>query len=273
MNASRWVSMSLAVVWSVTVVAGPVGAQATRPPAPGAAPFSEIETSLTRIEAGLGQIEKSQRITEKFDPDTEVAAYRDQLRKAYDATMQAVQEDAKKASESKAGASAAGTRLQAWETKAKNHRGRVEKVLNRLMTINLKIRDGNILIAPELLRKLPAEETEELRKWLTPGAIKKYQAIDKSFFASSAMDYRNWLGWVHDAVAPQAEAAVAIACVPVCSGQPAACIPCVAAAVGVGSFLVSKLDQAFTDCDKLRTRFLRGACKVGAVLALITIIA
>ena len=272
MNASKWVSMSLAVVWSVTVVAGPVGAQATRPPASGAGPFTEIETPLARIEAGLGQIEKSQRVTEKFDVEAEIAAYRDQLRKAYDATLQAVQEDAKK-TEGKAGGSAAGTRLQAFETKVKNHRGRVEKVVNRLMTMNLKIRDGSVLIAPELLRKLPAEEVEELRKWLTPAAIKKYQAIDKSLFASSAMDYRNWLGWVHDAVTPQAEAAVAITCVPVCSGASAACIPCVAAVVGVGSFLVSKLDEAFTGCDKLRTRFLRGACKAAAVLALITIIA
>jgi len=272
MKAPRWMSMSLAVGLTI-VTAWPAGAQGTRPTPSGTGPFADIDASLARIEAGLGQIERTQKVTESFDLDAEIATYRDRLRKAYDASLQAAQDEAKKEQTRKGAGAGAGQRLQAWETKAANHPPRVEKVLNRVMTINLKVRDGRVMIAPELLRKLPAEEMDELRKWLTPAAIKKYQAIDPSLFASASMDPRNMLVWLGDALVSEAEGAVAITCVPVCSATPAACIPCVGAVVGVGSFLVTKLDEAFAECDKLRTRFLRGACKVGAVLALITLIA
>jgi hypothetical protein len=178
------------------------------------------------------------------------------------------------------------------------HRDRMEKVVSRLTIINMKVRDGSILFAPELLKKLPKEEMEELRQWLTPEAIRKYQALDKSLFAAGpggGGDFdqvlaqelylppgcptcrpRKWapLELLGDLLAPDdAEAAIAAGCVAICSAQPAGCVPCLIVAGFGADQVVQLLERELEFCNSRRTRVGRAICKAGVILGFIATIA
>jgi hypothetical protein len=284
--------------------------QAARPAEPS---LAKAEAALAAIENGLGQIERSRRITEQFNTDTALENLYQELRQNYDSTMKAISEDARRAEEAtRSGAKAArpgpGDKLEAWERQMGVMRGRAEKIINRLSQINLGLRDGSILIAPELLKKMPAEEVQELRQWLTPEAIRKHQALDKTLFPAGAAQKSPFpppaltagmtmpggqcpacrafarprpqehasslFDELGDMLVPEADAALAVTCVGTCRVSPPACIPCIIAAVGVTSFLATQLDAGFKGCDSnFRTRLGRAVCKAGVVLAFLTVIA
>jgi len=75
-----------------------------------------------------------------------------------------------------------------------------------------------------------------------------------------------------DRTAPDSDAAVAAGCGGVCSAQPEACIVCVGIAIGAGSQLVDKLEDALADCNRLR-RVLRAVCKAAVIAGFIAVIA
>ena len=286
--------------------------------APSEAPrFADVDSSLSAVENGLRRIERSKTLDEQFDPERALDSYRRELRKVYDATMQATLEDARKSEAAlqtgrKVETSAPAKRLQAWEKDIVGHRTRMEKVVARLTEINMKIRDGSIMIAPGLFKTLPKEEVEELRQWLTPEAIRKYQSIDRSLFGSldiekklpqrhlaSGIEFarpgeimgdtlggsrpaplyrprgvsRSLLAWLGDFIQPRAEAVVAVGCVVVCvTATPAACVACVAGAIGYGALLTTQLDNALAGCEVFRTRTARAICKAVVIGGVIEVI-
>jgi hypothetical protein len=303
-------SFCLTLTACLLVGAGAVTAQ-SQAPRPASPSFAKSEAALAAVENGLSQIERSRRITEQFDAEAAIGTLYQELRQDYDSTMKAISEDARRAEEAaKAGQKAArpgpGEKLEAWERQVGVMRGRTEKIINRLTQINLGLRDGSILIAPELLKKVPAEEVQEFRQWLTSEAIRKYQALDKTLFPGNAAQMAPFpppamtatmtmpgqcracksfarprsqehagslFDELGDMLVPEADAALAVTCVGTCGSSPPACLPCIGAAIGVTSFLATQLDAGFKGCDKLRTRAGRAICKAGVVLAFMTVIA
>lgn len=298
-------TLAVGLTW---IGAGAAAAQSQAPRPAGSASFAKAEAALAAVENGLGQIERSRRIGEQFDANAALDTLYQELRQGYDSTMQEISEDARRAQEAarsgkKAASPGPGDKLDAWERQMGAMRGRTEKIINRLQQINLGLRDGSILIAPELLKKMPAEEMQELRQWLTPEAIRKYQALDKTLFSEGAAQNalppaaltaamtrpgqcpacrayarprpqeRTLLGDLGDMLVPEADAALAVVCVGTCQSAPEACLPCLAAAVGVTSFLYIKLEDGLKACNDLRTRTGRALCKAGIVLAFLTVIA
>jgi len=261
-----------------------------------AAPCGAVEPSLAAVEKGLAQVERSGKITEDIDFDASLNRYQQELQTCYAGTMQAVQEEAKKAAAAHQSGKDAAARLAAWEKVMNGHRPRVEKAVSRLTTINMKVRDGSVLYTPDLLKKMPKEELDELHQWLTPDAVRKYQALDKTLFTAAVLPAeldqiliselapppgcRSCRPRNHtlfdafaDLLAPDAEAVIAGACVPVCS-QPEACIPCLIAA-GVGEVEITKLMQSeLASCDRTRrTRIGRALCKTAVILGYLVTIA
>lgn len=265
--------------------------------------FARAEAAFAAVENVLTQIEKGRKLTESLDPEPVVAACYKELRQAYEPTLKAIAEEAQKAEEArKAGKKVPGPspdqQLAAWERQAVAFRGRAEKMVSRLTQINIGLRDGSILIDPELLKKMPAEEVQELRQWLTPEAIRRYQAIDKSLFAgaaeltspfpppavTAAMTLpgrcrscgdlasrprpRNGslLDDLGDLLVPDADAAMAAGCVAICAAQPEACPACIFTAIGVTSALAAQIDGALDRCDRFRTRVARGLCTAGVIV-------
>jgi hypothetical protein len=288
MKTSRWIAAGFVFV---ALTAGQRAASGADRPTP----FSGIESSLAAVEGGLRQIETSGKITKQIDFDASLERYQQELRKSYEVTTQAVQEEAKKAVAAHKPGTAAAKRLQAWEDAVSGHRARMEKVVKGLTIVNMKIRDGSILFAPELVKEMPKEEVDELRQWLTPEAVRKYQALDKSLFAGP-VDGRDLedllarelsppdgcpecrprstspLSLLDDLLAPDAGAAIAAGCVAVCA-DPAACIPCLVVA-GLGADQVVKLlEKELPLCNQRRTRVGRALCKTAVILGFIATIA
>jgi len=265
--------------------------------------FERTAAAFAAVENVLVQIEKGHRITESLDPEPVVAACYKELRQAYEPTLKAIADEAQKAEEArKAGQKApspnSGQKLAAWERQAVAFRGRAEKIVSRLTQINIGLRDGSILIAPELLKKMPADEVQELRQWLTPEAIRKYQALDKSFFAEGAAELTSPLppprvtaGMIYsghsraggdlasrpprtdsllddlgDLLVPEAEAAMAAGCVAICTADPPSCPVCIFTAIGVTSALTAQIDAALDRCGRFRTRVARGLCQAGVIV-------
>lgn len=302
MRVSRPMSFCLTLSFSL-LLAGTAAAQQP-------ASFARSEAALAAIEKGLSQIERGRRITEQLDPEASLDAYYKALRQDYEVTMQAITEDARRAEEAartgrKVAGAGPGQKLGAWEKQVGALRGRTEKIVNRLTQINLGLRDASIMIAPELLKKMPGDEVRELRQWMTPEAIRKYQALDRSLFTEGAAQASplpppavtasmtrpgqcrgcgaflrsrqqeragSLLADLGDLLVRDAEAALAVTCVTTCTASPPACLPCVVAAVGATSFLATQLDAAFDKCDDRRTRLGRTICKIGVVLAFLTVI-
>jgi hypothetical protein len=290
MKTSRWIVASVTLVSFLAVGSRALAAQA--------APSSPMDTALAAVEAGLGQIETSGKITEAIDLDAALDRYQGEAQKSYESTFQAVKDDAAKAAAAHQPGTSAANRLQAWERTLTSHRARMEKVISRLTAINMKVRDGSILFAPDLVKKLPKEELDELRQWLTPDAIRKYQALDKSLFAAGpgaawvpdtvlAQELslpagcpacrprsRSPLTLLDDLLAPDAEAAIAAGCVTVCGATPEACVPCLIVAGEGANQLVKLLQDGLKLCDSTRhTRIGRALCKAGIVLGFIATIA
>lgn len=291
MKAPRWIAAAGLVTLLFTGSAA--GAATAARPSP--SKYADMDNALSSVESGLAQINRSGRITEAFDPDTAVGQYLETIRKSYDATMKTAADQAKG---DKAGAAAASATLSAWEDAMRIHRPRADKLLSGLTEINLKVRDGRVLFAPELLKKLPKEEIDELKQWLTPDAIKKYQALDKTLFADVTLPgetprsvlltemappagcrecrlrQKTVLSWLDDALAPDAEAVASFACIAICKGASSGeCVACVAGAVGLGAVIVTRLEDAFADCNKKPTKVGRALCKAGVVVALLAYIA
>ncbi|HWN41172.1 MAG TPA: hypothetical protein VNW71_03065 [Thermoanaerobaculia bacterium] len=285
-------------------LAGAATAQVPAGRPAGAPSFARAEAAFAAVENVLTQIEKGRKLTESLDPEPAVAACYKELRQAYEPTLKAIAEEAQKAEEArKAGKKMPGPRpdqkLAAWERQAVAFRGRAEKIVSRLTQINMGLRDGSILIVPELLKKMPAEEVQELRQWLTPEAIRRYQAIDKSLFAEGAAELvspfpppavtaamtmpercrscgdlasrprprnRSLLDDLGDLLVPDADAAMAAGCVLICGAQPEACPACIFTAIGVTSALAAQIDGALDRCDRFRTRVARGLCTAGVIV-------
>src|SRR5262245_6291206 len=155
-------SVSFCFTFAVCLMlAGAAAAQSQAARPAGSASFVRAEAALTAVENGLREIERTRRITEQFDAETALDNYFRELRQEYDSTMQVISEDARLAGEAaRAGRKVAspgpGDKLDAWEKQAGSMRLRMEKVVNRLTQINLGLRDASILIAPELIKKMPA---------------------------------------------------------------------------------------------------------------------
>jgi hypothetical protein len=289
MKTARWIAACFALL---ALTAGPrAAAGADRP-----TPFSGIESSLAAVEGGLRQIETSGKITRQIDFDASLERYQEELRKSYEATTQAVQDEAKKAVAAHQPGTAAAKRLQAWEDALAGHRTRMEKVIKGLTAVNMKVRDGSILFAPDVLKEMPKEEVDELKQWLTPAAVRKYQALDKSLFAGPVARRepeqllarelsppagckacrprsRSPLSLLDDLLAPDAEAAIALGCVSICGAQPEGCIPCLIVAGFGTDQLVKILDQDLKICANRHTRIGRALCKTAVVLGFIATIA
>lgn len=265
--------------------------------------FAKFEGQLRAVEDMLGQIERGKRITEKLDTSEALDALFAELKASYEPTMTGLIEEARKAEEAaKAGRRVArpnpSQRVDAWERQVGGFKLRMEKVVNRLTQINLDLRSGDILIAPEVLRSAPAEELEELRQWLTPEAIRKYQNLDPKFFANQSgvvqpsEDLRiamtqpgschacslfaeppppTLFDHVSELFAPRADAAIAATCVAACA-NPAVCPACLAAALGVGAFLVVQVENGLEACDRFG-KARRAVCKAGVILGFLVTIA
>lgn len=265
--------------------------------------LTEVEAALDRVEARLSEVERSRRITAETDPEPALDAYLEALQEAYGKLL----EEAERAESGPGGAREVARILQAWEDLAQDHQGRAEEIFRRLTEMTVALRDGGILLAPELLRSFSEEELEDLRRWLTPEAIRAYQELDERLFAAGpAPDAEARTAWslatavpegcalcrdgmeraqagkpgllgsallgLLDWTAPDSDAAVAAGCVAVCSAQPEACIVCVGIAIGAGSQLVEKLEEALADCNRLR-RVLRALCKAAVIAGFIAVIA
>ena len=288
MKTSRWIAAGCVFV---ALTAGQRAASGADRPTP----FSGIESSLAAVEGGLRQIETSGKITRQIDFDASLEHYQQELRKSYEVTTQAVQDEAKKAVAARQPGAAAAKRLQAWEDVVAGHRARMEKVIKGLTIVNMKVRDGSILFAPELLKEMSKDEVDELHQWLTPEAIRKYQALDKSLFAGQ-VDGRDFedllarelspppgcrqcrprstspLSLLDDLLAPDADAALAAGCVAVCMADAAGCVPCLVVAGLGASSLVALIEGQQKFCNG-RTRIGRAICKAAVVLGVIAIIA
>ena len=298
--ASLWFALPISLLF----LAGAAFAQVPASPAADAPSFAKAAAAFAALENVVAQIERGRKLTESLDPEPAVATCYKELRQAYEPTLRAIAEEAKKAEEAqKAGKKAPspgpGQKLAVWERQAVAFRGRAEQIVSRLTRINMGLRDGSILIAPELLKKMPADEVQELRQWLTPDAIRKYQALDKSLFAEGAAELSSpfpppavtaamtmpgrcracgdlasrprpgsgsLLDDLGDLLVPEAEAAMAAGCVAICTAQPPACPACIFTAIGVTSVLASQIDAAFDRCDRIRSRVGRGLCQAGVIV-------
>jgi hypothetical protein len=292
------------------------GAQSPAPRPTSPKPFAGMDLALVKIEDALTKIDQSKKIAADFDLEAALESYQEELRDAYVGTLEAAQEDARKAERlppgRQAGALApAAAGIRDWEDKIAEHRQRAEEIVQRLTEINLEVRAGDVLLDPELVRTFSADEAAAFREWLTPEAIRRYRAIDRSLFAGLSPDPRLWQGsapeqrlaghadeffpgtlapppppaeegpsplatvlhFLRELIEPQAEAALAAGCVVACGTvQPEVCLACVAAALGTGAFLTTQLDNALDACDSRRTRLGRAICKAGVVLAYIVLI-
>lgn len=261
-----------------------------------AAGAADLDAALAAVETGVGQIEKSGRITGRDDLDAVLDRYQAELLETYAAMVREVEKEAGKAVAARQKGTAAAAALQAWEDQMARHRARIEKVVPRLTAVNMKVRDGSIVFAPELLKTMPADEVEELRRWLTPEAIRKYRALDRSLFAAGPVGgraaeevlaqelglpddcpqcrprSRSLLVALNDLLAPDAEAAIAAGCVAVCAAQPEGCIPCLIVAGFGADQVVKLLDRALEDCNRRRTRVGRALCKTAVILGFIATI-
>jgi len=284
-------------------LAGAATAQVPARPA-GEPSFARAEAAFVAVENVLTQIEKGHKLTESLDPEPVVAACYKELRQAYEPSLKAIAEEAQKAEEArKAGKKVprpgADQKLAAWERQTVALRGRAEKMVSRLTQINMSLRDGSILIAPDLLKKMPADEVQELRQWLTPETIRKYQAIDKSLFAESAAELispfpppavtaamtlpgrcrscgdlasrprprdGSLLDDLGDLLVPDAEGAMAAGCISICGANPPSCPLCIFTAIGVTSALAAQIDGALDRCGRFHTRVGRGLCQAGVIV-------
>jgi hypothetical protein len=288
-------------------LAGGAAAQAR----PAAAPsLARAEAAFTAVENVLTQIEKGHKITEALDPEPVVAACYKELREAYEPSLKAIGDEAQKVADAMKGGQKApspgpGDKLAAWERQVAALRSRADKMVSRLTQINIGLRDGSVLIAPELLKKMPADEVKELREWLTPETVRKYRALDKTLFPEGAAELdspfpppavtaamttpgrcrscgellprqrprnRSLLNDLDDLLVPDAEAAMAYGCVAICTATPPNCPACIFTAIGVTSALTAKLDSALEACNRLHTRVGRGLCQAGVIVIYIGLI-
>jgi hypothetical protein len=301
MKPIRCITVCLVVIAMVAPVFSTASASSAQQPPSISEIFSRLDQQLAAVEVGIAQIERSGAITQDFDVESALDSYYREANSAFRMSMQTTIDDAR-ALKSEAGQSAAGRRLAEWEERIIAHQPRVERIVGQVTDINLKVRDGRVMFAPELVRSFEADEKQELREWLTPEALLQYGSLlssnnqrpAPSRAAISTREIGRPLGLPTPAryrSAPHSmnlravaygaptvaalEPAVAATCVAVCSNPATAagCVPCVGLALGTGSFLATQIEVALEECNRKRTRLARAACKAGAILGFIVIIA
>jgi hypothetical protein len=162
-----------------------------------------------------------------------------------------------------------------------SHRNKLEMIVAKIGKIDMRIRDGEVLLSPEYIRSLSPEELSEFKRLLTPKGLQKNQKKYKDIVGQINLDIppqkvsclERFFKQISNIVVPEAEAALAVGCVASCGTLSPACVGCVGGALGTGAYLTVELQNALKKCNKKKWSWQRKLCKSVTILAYVTIIA
>jgi hypothetical protein len=223
------------------------------------AELKRLEPVPDQIHAIYDRVEKQRVLAYKDDVaiDKSLTKYSQNLRRTFERIAKLSEEEAKSEGKKSAGAHKALARL---EDMAKVHEKRVAALEDRAKKLDTLIRNGDVRLDEEMLKRMSKEDREEFLKYVSEPIQKEYLDQYKQLFAA-------WVTRFADLVSTDAQASAISPCIPMCN--PAswpACAVCVAAFGGITAvYKWNDLMSNLATCDKIRWTWVRRGCKAGAI--------
>ncbi len=223
------------------------------------AELKRLEPVPDQIHAIYDRIEKERVLTYKNDVaiDAALTKYSKNLRRSFERIAKLSEEEAKSEGKKSPGASKALAQL---EDMASRHEKRVAAIEDRAKKLDVLIRNGDVRLDEEMLKRMSKQDREEFLKYVSEPVQKEYREKYKELFAA-------WVTRFADLISSDARASAISPCIPMCN--PAswpACAVCVAAFGGITAvYKWNDLMSNLATCDKIRWTWVRRGCKAGAI--------
>lgn len=220
-----------------------------------------------QIHAIYDRIEKERVLTYKNDVaiDAALTKYSRNLRRSFERIAKLSEEEAKSEGKKSAGASKVLAQL---ENMASRHEKRVAAIEDRAKKLDVLIRNGDVRLDEEMLKRMSKDDREEFIKYVSEPVRKEYLDKYKDLFAA-------WVTRFADLISSDAQASAISPCIPMCN--PASwplCAVCVVTFGGATALIKwNDLQSNLATCDKIRWTWVRRGCKAGAVAVYVAYIA
>lgn len=204
-----------------------------------------MEESFARVETGLNDVEQRKVITGAFDMEGALHSHAQIAYETFNSVTNALRATPN---------AATLAHLREFENRVQDHKARAERITQRIATIHVQIRDGNVMIGDQPLKSLNQQHINEMKRWMKPEVIERYRKKDPRFGQNVDADglpkerlagtshegneahcpptdlrqqrHRGLLLKLGDLLVPPAEAAVAYACYYVCANMTEVCLGC-----------------------------------------------